>query len=85
MTEWVWLFVHSWYATLHIGSTLLLLPLVWYDLFEPTVTIETLTGFNYEKWRSDIELALGLIDLEICLLEDKYVASSDKSSSGLKT
>lgn len=32
-------------------------------------TIKTLTGSKYKKWRRDIELALGFMDLDMCLLE----------------
>lgn len=35
--------------------------------------------------RRDIKVALGLIDLDMYLLEDKPIVSSDDHSSGTKT
>lgn len=39
-----------------------------------------MTKSNYKKWKREIKLALGLKDLDMCLLEDKstvsYVGSS---------
>ena len=34
-------------------------------------SIETLNGNNYTRWKSDVELALGLADLDLALLEDE--------------
>lgn len=48
-----------------------LLPLICLNLCESFVYIESLTGSNYKKWRSDIELALDLMDLDMCVLAAK--------------
>ena len=34
-------------------------------------SIETLNGNNNTRWKSDVELALGLADLDLALLEDE--------------
>ena len=34
-------------------------------------SIETLNGNNYARWKSDVELALGLADLDLTLLKDE--------------
>lgn len=47
-------------------------------------TIETLTGSNYKKWKCDIELALCLVNLDVCLLEDTMVVISEDSSLATK-
>lgn len=31
------------------------------------------------KWKRDIELAIGLMDFDMCLLEDKLVATEDNT------
>lgn len=33
--------------------------------------IEVLTRFNYKKWKSDVELTLGLMDIDVAILEAK--------------
>ncbi|CAN6716687.1 unnamed protein product [Malus baccata var. baccata] len=33
--------------------------------------IETLTGSNYKKWKEDMEIALGMMDFDLALREDK--------------
>lgn len=42
-------------------------------------SIETLNGNNFVAWKNDIELALGLADLDMALLEDEP-AKSDANS-----
>lgn len=39
---------------------------------------------NYTKWWRDIELALGLMDLDICRLEDKPTISSSVTKMRLE-
>lgn len=43
-------------------------------------SIKTLTGNNLKKWKSDIELALELADLDIALPEDEPPKPNDKST-----
>lgn len=45
---------------------------------------EILTGSIFKKWRCDVELAPSLVDLDMCLLQDKSTISSDNSSSSSK-
>ncbi|KAL6182376.1 hypothetical protein ACLB2K_043798 [Fragaria x ananassa] len=35
-------------------------------------TIEPLTGSNFKKWSSDIEIYLGLLNIDLCLTEDAH-------------
>lgn len=46
--------------------------------------IKTLIESNYKNWIHDVELVIGLIDLDMCLREDKHVVSFDDSSSVLR-
>lgn len=62
-----------------------LLSLIYYKLFESLSALETLTESYYKKWACDIKLALGLMNLDIYLLEDKPSVLSDDISSGYKT
>lgn len=78
MIEGIWLFIKCCAQLCH-----------WYHWYFPAIlshlsAIETLTGLNYKKCRHDIELALGLINLDLCLWEDKLLVSSDDSSFGIK-
>lgn len=41
--------------------------------------IETPTRFNYTKWKSDIELTLGLMDPDLALIESKPDTPNAKS------
>ncbi|KAM1693553.1 hypothetical protein ACFX2K_033035 [Malus domestica] len=41
--------------------------------------IETLNGSNFKKWKEDVEIVLGLMDLDLALREDKPAALTDKS------
>lgn len=50
--------------------------------------IETLTPSNYNKWRRDIELSLGLhhgLGLDMCLQEDKPKVLDDDNLTGTKS
>ncbi|KAH0972769.1 hypothetical protein GBA52_024925 [Prunus armeniaca] len=47
-------------------------------------SIETLNGPNYEKWKLDIEVVLGLMDLDLALIEDKPAALTASSTSEQK-
>lgn len=37
-------------------------------------------GSNYKKWKRNIEFAIGLIDLDICLLEGKMVVPTGENT-----
>lgn len=43
--------------------------------------IENLTGFNYKKWKRDIEFTLGLMDIDIAILEPKPATPEEGSSA----
>ncbi|CAN6721625.1 unnamed protein product [Malus baccata var. baccata] len=43
--------------------------------------IETLTGSNYKKWKEDLEIALGMMDFDLALREDKPAALTDASTA----
>lgn len=43
-------------------------------------TIRTPTRFNYPKWKRDIELTLGLMDLDLALIES-VLGTPDADSS----
>lgn len=47
-------------------------------------SIETLNGPNYEKWKLDVEVVLGLMDLDLALIEDKPAALTASSTSEQK-
>ncbi|XP_016651498.1 PREDICTED: uncharacterized protein LOC107881677 [Prunus mume] len=47
-------------------------------------SIETLNGPNYDKWKLDIEVVLGLMDLDLALIEDKPAALTASSTSEQK-
>lgn len=47
-------------------------------------SIETLNGPNYEKWKLDVEVVLGLLDLDLALIEDKPEALTASSTSEQK-
>ena len=44
-------------------------------------SIETLNGNNYARWKSDVELALGLADLDLALLKDEPQEPTNDSTS----
>ena len=43
-------------------------------------SIETLIGLNYKKWKEDIEIVLGLMDLDLALREDQPAEITDAST-----
>lgn len=43
--------------------------------------IETLIGSNFKKWKKDIEIVLGLMDLDLVLKEDMLAALTDASTA----
>ncbi|KAL6272502.1 hypothetical protein ACE6H2_023194 [Prunus campanulata] len=47
-------------------------------------SIETLNGPNYEKWKLDVEVVLGVLDLDLALIEDKPAALTASSTSEQK-
>ncbi|BFG37775.1 hypothetical protein CerSpe_240490 [Prunus speciosa] len=47
-------------------------------------SIETLNGPNYEKWKLDVEVVLGLMDLDLALIEDKPAALTASCTSEQK-
>lgn len=63
MIHWICLFVHPLYVILYIALNF---DVASTNLFKPMTAIyfviEILTGTNYKKWKSDIELAPGLVD-----------------------
>ena len=44
-------------------------------------SIETLNGNNYARWKSDVELALGLADLDLALLKDEPQEPTNDSTA----
>ncbi|KAM1833617.1 hypothetical protein ACFX13_023415 [Malus domestica] len=46
--------------------------------------IETLTGSNFKKWKEDVEIRLGLMDLDLALREEKPKAIIAKSTADEK-
>lgn len=76
----------DWILILYIVLNCVIAPLVCSAFLSPLSAIETLTGSsNYKKWRQDMEFALGLMDLDMCILEDKPIASSDERLSDIKS
>ena len=47
-------------------------------------SIETLTGNNYKQWKSDVELALGLVDVDIALIGADSPKTTDNSTTEQK-
>nr|XP_017179500.2 uncharacterized protein LOC108169832 [Malus domestica] len=47
--------------------------------------IETLTGSNYKKWKEDLEIALGMMDFDLALREDKPAALTVESTAEQKS
>ncbi|XP_021815541.1 uncharacterized protein LOC110758061 [Prunus avium] len=43
-------------------------------------SIETWTGSNYKKWKQDVEIVLGFMDLDLALREDEPAALTNESS-----
>ncbi|XP_061364652.1 uncharacterized protein LOC133308078 [Gastrolobium bilobum] len=43
------------------------------------VSIEILTGSNYNKWKQDLEFSLGIVDLDLALREDKPVVNAEST------
>ncbi|CAN6724086.1 unnamed protein product [Malus baccata var. baccata] len=46
--------------------------------------IETLTRSNYNKWKEDVEMVLGLMDLDLALKEEKPTAITVESTADHK-
>ena len=46
--------------------------------------IETLTGSNFKKWKEDVKIVLGLMDLDLALREDKPGAITAESTTDEK-
>lgn len=44
-------------------------------------SIETLTGNNFKQWKNDVELALGLADIDIALIEDEPLKPTEHSTA----
>ena len=44
-------------------------------------SIETLNGNNYARWKSDVELVLGLADLDLALLKDEPQEPTNDSTA----
>lgn len=71
MFYWIWLFLHIWYVALKCCAQL-------YHYFSWYLITVSIHLSAIEVWldklkemEMDIELALGLMDLDMCLLEDK--------------
>ncbi|CAN6710655.1 unnamed protein product [Malus baccata var. baccata] len=47
-------------------------------------SIETLTGLNFKKWKEDIEILLGLMDLDLALREDKPAELTNTSTAEVR-
>ncbi|XP_050147389.1 uncharacterized protein LOC126622684 [Malus sylvestris] len=47
--------------------------------------IETLTGSNYNKWKEDMEITLGMMDFDLALRGDKPAAITTTSTVERKT
>lgn len=47
-------------------------------------TIELLTGSNFKRWRSNIEFALGITDIDMTLQVDEPSKPTNESSTVLK-
>ncbi|CAN6546754.1 unnamed protein product [Malus baccata var. baccata] len=46
--------------------------------------IETLTGSNFKKWKEDVEIVLGLMDLDLALREEKPKSITAESTADEK-
>ncbi|XP_068339146.1 uncharacterized protein [Pyrus communis] len=46
--------------------------------------IKTLIGSNYKKWKKDVEMVLGLMDLDLALREEKHAAITAESTADHK-
>ncbi|XP_052171530.1 uncharacterized protein LOC127787509 [Diospyros lotus] len=51
-----------------------------FNVGNQTSTIETLTGTNFKRWKEDIEIQLGLMDLDIALHENEPPKPTVRSS-----
>ncbi|KAM1674536.1 hypothetical protein COP2_041408 [Malus domestica] len=47
--------------------------------------IETLTGSNFKKWKEDVQIVLGLMDLDLALRKDKPATLTDESMPDQKS
>ncbi|XP_062118857.1 uncharacterized protein LOC133832545 [Humulus lupulus] len=47
--------------------------------------IQLLTESNYKKLKQDIEFSLGIMDLDICLLEDEPASPTDSSTTSQRS
>ncbi|GAV79930.1 UBN2_2 domain-containing protein [Cephalotus follicularis] len=45
-----------------------------------TASIEVLIGSNYKKWKQDIEFSMGITDIDLAMISDKYADITDTSS-----
>ena len=45
-----------------------------------TVTIETLNGFNFKKWKQDVEFAIEMADVNMAMTKDKPADLTDYST-----
>lgn len=48
-------------------------------------SIEPLNGGNYKKWRQDVEIMLGLMDLDLALRETQPAAVTNTSAAVTNT
>lgn len=46
-----------------------------------TSLIETLIGSNFKQWKKDVEIVLGLMDLDLILKEDMLATLTDASTA----
>ena len=44
-------------------------------------SIETLTGSNFKKWKEDVQIVLGMMDIDLAIREDKPSDLTDTSTS----
>ncbi|CAA2995893.1 Hypothetical predicted protein [Olea europaea subsp. europaea] len=51
-----------------------------FNIGNQTSTIETLTGTNFKRWKEDIGIQLGLMDLDIVLRKDEFPKPTEQSS-----
>ncbi|CAN6713433.1 unnamed protein product [Malus baccata var. baccata] len=58
--------------------------LIFYLLSLNLSSIEPLSGENYKKWREDVEIVLGLMDLDLALREDEPAPLIDDSTPDQK-
>lgn len=85
--DWIWLSVHTFICdSFSDVFNCAILPMTSHRIItNHFVAIKTLIGSNLKKWKPNIELELGLVNLDMWLLRGKVIVPTTETTQGFET